>query len=118
MIEREFYRLPELAQRWGCTVHDLLHLGIQDRAQICATIYGMASVSSSRTCIENEGPWPALSEAKNAAFERWKSRTTKDMPPGVYVLVGIDLREMEVPDALPYALDGGMHFDEIGRAHV
>jgi hypothetical protein len=122
MIERVFYRLPELAERWACTVHDLLHLGIQDRAQICVNIYGMAS-GSKRTRMETESPEVEAAdepltdeergeaEAHDAAFERWKARTTKDMPHGVFELGHDELRFLDLPDAFPYALGEALKFD-------
>lgn len=122
MIERVFYRLPELAERWACTVHDLLHLGIQDRAQVCVNIYGMAG-GSSRTRMETEAPEAAPddepltdeerreAEAHDAAFARWMSRTTKDMPHGVFELGHDDLRFLDMPDAFPYELGEALKFD-------
>ena len=122
MIERVFYRLPELAERWACTVHDLLHLGIQDRAQICVNIYGMAT-SSSRTRMETEAPEAEPddepltdeerreAEARDAAFERWKARTTKDMPHGVFELRHDTLRFLDMPDAFPHELHEARKFD-------
>jgi hypothetical protein len=32
MVERLFYPLAMLAERWGCTVDDVLHLGIRQHA--------------------------------------------------------------------------------------
>ena len=122
MIERNFYPLPILAERWTCTVHDLLHLGIQDRAQVCANIYGMAS-GMRRTRIDTDPPEEApddmpLTEkeqreakAQDAAFERWKNRTTKDMPHGVFELGHDDLRFLDMPSAFPYELHEALKFD-------
>lgn len=122
MIERDFYPLTMLAERWACTVHDLLHLGIQDRAQVCVNIYGMAS-GVSRTRIETEAPEAAPddeplteeerreAEAHDAAFERWKARTTKDMPHGVFELGHDDLRFLDMPDAFPHELGEALKFD-------
>jgi hypothetical protein len=122
MIERDYYRLPELSLRWGCTVHELLHLGIQGRAQVCVNVYGMAS-SSSRTRIRTEAPEPepnseALTdvegreaEAHDAAFERWKDCTTKDMPHGVFELEHDVLRFLDMPEAFPYELGEALKFD-------
>lgn len=122
MIEREFYRLTELAERWACTVHDLLHLGIQDRAQVCVNIYGMAK-GLSKVSMETEAPDAAPddepltkkeqqeAEAHGAAFERWKNRTTKDMPHGVFELGHNELRFLDMPDAFPYELGEALKFD-------
>ena len=122
MIERVFYQLPKLAERWACTVHDLLHLGIQDRAQVCVNIYGMA-IGSSRTRMEIEAPealpddepltYEELRDAEvhDAAFERWKARTTKDMPHGVFELGHDDLRFLDMPDGFPYELGEALKFD-------
>jgi len=38
LLEREFYRLADLARRWGCEVDDLLHLGIRRQAQVCVLL--------------------------------------------------------------------------------
>lgn len=122
MIERDFYPLAALAERWGCTLNDLLHLGIQDRAQVCVNIYGLAS-GSSRTRMETEAPEAAPddepltdeerreAEAHDAAFERWKCRTTKDMPHGVFELGHDDLRFLDMPDAFPHELHEALKFD-------
>lgn len=122
MIERDFYPLPMLAERWTCTVHDLLHLGIQGRAQVCANIYGMA-IGMSRTSMHTDPPEVVPddipltekeqreAEAQDAAFERWKNRTTKDMPHGVFELGHDDLRFLDMPSALPYELNEALKFD-------
>lgn len=122
MIERDFYPLPMLAERWACTVHDLLHLGILGRAQVCANIYGMA-ISMSRTRMHTDPPEVGPddipltekeqreAEAQDAAFERWKNRTTKDMPHGVFELGHDDLRFLDMPSALPYELNEALKFD-------
>jgi len=122
MIERDFYPLPMLAERWSCTIHDLLHLGIQDRAQVCVNIYGLAS-GVRRTRMETDFPDSTLddelltdeerreAEACDAAFERWKNRTTKDMPHGVFELMSDDLRFLDMPDAGAYELYEARKFD-------
>lgn len=122
MIERDFYPLTMLAERWACTVHDLLHLGIQDRAQVCVNIYGMAS-GVSRTRIETEAPEAAPddeplteeerreAEAHDAAFERWKNRTTKDMPHGVFELGSDDCRLLDLPGSSGLELHSALKFD-------
>lgn len=33
--EKEWFTLPEIAQRWGCRVDDVLHFGISSKLQIC-----------------------------------------------------------------------------------
>lgn len=123
MTERDFYRLPDLAARWGCTVDDLLHLGIQHRAQVCVNIYGMAS-GISRTRMETEAPEPEPDDAPltdderreadaiEAAFERWQARTTKDMPHGVFELMHDTLRFLDMPDAFPHELHEARKFDD------
>lgn len=122
MIERDFYGLPELAERWACTVGDLLHLGIQDRAQVCVNIYGMASgVSRTRMDTEAHDASPEdepltdkerrEAEVHDAAFERWKNRTTKDMPHGVFELRHDDLRSLDMPAALLHELHDALKFD-------
>ncbi len=122
MIERIFYRLPELAERWACSIGDLLHLGIQDRAQVCVNIYGMAS-GYSRTrmeaeALETEPDEEPLSDeercdadALDANLEVWKNRTAKDMPPGVFELGQDDLRFLDMPTPFPYELHEALKFD-------
>lgn len=122
MIERDFYPLPMLAERWGCTVHDILHLGIQDRAQVCVNIYGMTR-EISQTRMDTDPPDVAPddmplteneqceAEALDAAFECWKSRTTKEMPVGVFELGRDDLRFLDMPSAFPYGLHEALKFN-------
>lgn len=122
MIARVFYRLSELAEQWQCTVHDLLHLAIQDRAQVCVNIYGMAT-GSKRTPMSTEDDEPSPddvplteeerreAEAHDAAIERWKARTTQDMPHGVFELGHVELRFLDMPDAFPYELHEALKFD-------
>ncbi|WP_343626049.1 hypothetical protein [Roseateles puraquae] len=122
MIERDFYPLSMLAERWGCTVNDLLHLGIQDRAQVCVNIYGMAS-GVRRTRMETDAPEGATddepltaeelseAEAHNAAFERWLKRTTKDMPAGIYELSSEDCRLLDLPGSSGLELHSVLKFD-------
>lgn len=122
MIERDFYRLPELVERWGCKASDLLHLGLQNQAQVCVNIYGMQS-GSSRTRLETETPdvspdfEPPTDEEKRevetheADFERWKARTTRDMPSGVFELGHDTLRFLEMPLAFPHELHEALKFD-------
>ena len=123
MIDRDFYPLPMLAERWACTVHDLLHLGIQDRAQVCVNIYGMGG-ESSRTGIETEIPDVAPddaprtdeerreAEAHDAGFERWKNRTTKNMPHGLFELSTGDCRLLEMPGSGGLELHSVLKFDD------
>lgn len=122
MIEREFYGLSDLTNRWACTVDDLLHLGIQDRAQVCVNIYGMA-IRTERTRMDTGIPEPSPddepltpeerneAEAHNAAFEKWMSRTTKDMPHGVFELNCEDLRLLDMPGAGGLELYSALKFD-------
>lgn len=55
MLEREFYTLDVLAQRWNCTVDDLIHLGFKGEAQICWFLDGWPSCPSR--------PWPVANTA-------------------------------------------------------
>ncbi len=122
MIEREFYPLTMLAKRWACTVNDLLHLGIQDRAQVCVNIYGIAR-GTRRTRMETEAPEAAPedepltdderreAEAHDAAFERWKNRTTKDMPHGLFELGSDDCRLLDMPGSGELELHSALKFD-------
>lgn len=125
MIQREFYPLPMLANLWGITFDDLLHLGISDCAQICVNVYGIPR-QADRTRIDteiqldengneitpqNEAEWNEFNEV-NSRFEAWKSRTTHNMPPGIYEL-GIDcLRFINMPNGLPYELHEARKFDD------
>lgn len=122
MIERDFYPLAELAGRWGCTVNDLLHLGMQGRAQVCVNIYGMAT-GMQKVRLETVSPdaapddepltdrEPREAEEHDAAYERSKARTTKDMPHGVFELEHDDLRFLDMPDAFPHELNEALKFD-------
>ena len=106
MFDREFYPLPELAERWGCTVGDLLHLGIQYRAQVCVNIYGLASgMSKTRTQYETEDADP---ETESQTEQK---RTTRNMPHGVFELFSDDLRFIDMPGGLPFELHEAMKFD-------
>ena len=118
MIERDFYRLPELAERWACTTHDLLHLGIQDRAQVCVNIYGMATGTNRHKLDTRDDLYVADSEEfneaaekLNASFAAWMARTTKEMPHGVFELGHDDLRFLDMPDAFPHELNEALKFD-------
>jgi hypothetical protein len=120
MIERDFYPLPMLAARWGCTAHDLLHLGGQDRAQVCVNIYGLAT-GTTRTRLhgdEDEAEDEPLTEqeqqeadAHDAKVQRWMERTTRDMPHGIFELTTETLRFLEMPDAFPHELFEALKFD-------
>lgn len=125
MIQREFYRLPALAERWACTVDDLLHLGANTRAQICVNIYGpgviyrhlpgIVSESFAVSPEEKEAMTDEqLREAQTytADLSSWMARTTKNMPPGVFALARFDLRLLEKPGASPYVLCRGLKFDD------
>ena len=122
MIERQFYRLPDLATRWGCTVHDLVHLGIQDRAQICVNIYGLPGgehrtgmVTDALEFAPDDEPLSdeeaRKTEAHYAEFERWKARTTRRMPHGIFELRNDTLRFLEMPNAFPFDLGEALKFD-------
>jgi hypothetical protein len=122
MIERIFYWLPELAERWECTVHDLLQLGMQDRAQVCVNIYGMAD-GISRTRIQDEDSGASSEDllltdikrremkAYDAALKLWVGRITRDMPAGVFEIGYDDLRFLEMPDAVFYELHEALKFE-------
>lgn len=128
MFEREFYPLSELAERWGCTVGDLLHLGIQDRAQICVNIYGLAT-GTSRTRMQDEAEdvgqeiEPQTEDERreaaemDAAFEAWQKRTTRNMPHGIFELQSDAVRFVDMPSGLPFELHEAMKFDD-GWWHV
>lgn len=116
MIEKEFYQLSELANRWECTVHDLLHLGIQDSAQICVNIYGMASgmtLTRINDCQDSQlNIEPRTDEEKQdaAVYEKWKSRTTRYMPSGIFEITPEILRLLDMPGGTPFELYGALRF--------
>lgn len=122
MIVREFYQLPALAERWGCTTPDLLHLGTQDRLQICANIYGMAvGMHRTRICLEDgdEDELEPQSEEErleaekwDAAFDAWLARTTRNMPDGIYEIHPESLRFMVMPGGMPFELFEARKFDQ------
>lgn len=97
MIQRLFYRLPELAGRWKCTVEDLLHLGAQGRAQVCVDLvardfHGVLSVKQDF-------------EGEIVEWTEWC-----DLPRGVFAISRSDAREMETPGAFPFALTSGLRY--------
>ncbi len=125
MIVREFYPLMTLAERWGCTVSELLHLGIQGELQICVNIYGMASGQRRlRICLDDTDSEPGVepeSEEEReesaqiaAAYDAWLSRTTRDMPFGIFELDYASLRFIDMPDGLPFELFEARKFDNGG----
>ena len=96
MFEREFYPLSEVANRLGCAISDLLHLGIQCRAQICVNIYGMADgFRKTRMSVDPE-----------------EQRPDHVMPVGIFMLSPEDIRFIEMPDGLPFKLFEATQFDE------
>lgn len=117
MLEKEFYYLSELTDRWGCTVHDLLHLGIKGRAQICLNIYGMASgmsLTRMSDCQDEQlNTEPITDEEKQdtAAYKKWESRTTRDMPHGVFEISHETLHFLEMPGATPFKLYKALRFN-------
>jgi len=96
MFEKEFYRLPELAKRWDCTVEDLLHLGITYRAQVCVNIYGIATDEQVKFIV------------RYIEIAPWASESADDMPPGIYELSPNDLRSLEVFDSSVHELHQAM----------
>ena len=122
MFNREFYPLSELAAKWGCTLGDLLHLGIQDRAQICVNIYGLASgMRQTRLNEDLVDPEPAVElqtaeerrEAAevDAAVAAGESRVAPNMPDGIFELQPEDVRSIEMPNGLPHELYEAIKFD-------
>ena len=97
MIERIYYRVQELASRWGCSVDDLIHLGVTGQAQICVNVYGLvAGMSRTRLDFSGRDDDAAFNDqqrqeatAHDALIERWMCRTTEDMPDGVYELSSV-----------------------------
>ena len=119
MIDRIYYRVQELASRWGCSVDDLIHLGVTGQAQICVNVYGLAT-GMSRTKLDLSGldDDADLTDqerqepiARDVLIERWKSRTTTDMPHGVYELTHETLRILEMSDPFPHELYEAFKFD-------
>ena len=119
MIERIYYRVQELASRWGCSVDDLIHLGVTGQAQICVNVYGLGT-GMSRTKLDLSGPDDDAAftdqqrqeaTAHDALIERWMCRATEDMPDGVYEQTHETLRFMEIADPFPHELYEGFKFD-------
>lgn len=94
MIEREYYRLLELVQRWDCTLTDLLHLGMRGTAQICVNYAGAGPVSDRDYEGFEDGGEP--DEEKP-----WSART---LAPGLAQLSAWNLRALDQPGAFPYPL--------------
>ena len=119
MIDRIYYRVQELASRWGCSVDDLIHLGVTGQAQICVNVYGLvAGMSRTRLDFSGRDYDAAFNDqqrqeatAHDALIEHWMCRTTEDMPDGVYELTHETLRLMEIADPFPHELDEGFKFD-------
>lgn len=122
MFERQFYRLDELSERWGVSVRALLHLGIQDRAQICANIYGMSRGQRRERLPADPDPDFPVPEPEteaekqeaaewDAAFDEWSKRTTREMPFGIYELTIDTIRVAEMPDGFPLVVGKALKFD-------
>lgn len=94
MIERQFYRLPELARRWGRGLDDLLHLGILDRIQVCVAFTGATGSTWEPLFVDSPEP----DEGKP-----WKARI---LPPGLAQLSPWQLRQLDQPGAFPFPLEG------------
>lgn len=118
MIEREFYLLSELADQWNCKLKDLIHLGIQDRLQICVNIYGMASgMQMTRLDPEEdpnavEGSADYQTDAENVVvFDDWLKRSMQKMPDGIFEIGRDALRFIDMPNGLPFELHEAMKYD-------
>lgn len=96
MIERDFHRLPELVRRWGCTMADLLHLGMQGAAQVCVNYTGAGPLSDRRY------DWFEADDEPDEG-KPWSAKT---LAPNIAQLPTWMLREMDQPGAFPYSMDG------------
>lgn len=119
MVSRDFYPLKIVSERLGCSMHDILHLGIQGKAQICVNIYGMANGSSRERLFNDSDASYQLAltdEEKDEALEHdlkhndWLNRTTQDMPDGIFEIGVDDLRFIDMPGSLFFELYEAMKF--------
>lgn len=107
MIDREFYRLSTLTTRWKCEVEDLIHMGIQDRAQICINIFGTSFVAKRKLCLTYD--YPSLTERYHT--------TDVDMPPGIFEIGRDTLRSAERSQGMPFSVAEAYKYDH-GWEHV
>lgn len=105
MIRRDFYPLADLAQRWGCTVNDLLHLGLQCRAQICVDVYRKTSIADGWITRRRKGLHEGFSNDAST-----KDYTSKN-PPGILELKLETLRLLVMPNAFPHQLHDALNVD-------
>lgn len=119
MFEREFYRLSELAARWDCSVSDLLHLGLQNRAHICVNIPGRGRLSSLPFLPPGLSHFGKHAEINPPIAEELKERfaglyhpLTYAMMNGIYKLEYETLRSIETPNGLPLELHRAIRFSD------
>ncbi len=116
MIEREYYRLSYLASKWSCDPDDLLHLGIQDKVQLCANMHrtsvSQRKVLNPKTNIE----LPPLSDKYSAADRAidqayadkqaaWLENNSKRMPEGLAEIQYDDLLAIERANGAPVLIE-------------
>lgn len=124
MNEQGCYALEDLAQRWGCSVHDLVWRGATGDLQICADVaeVGRGSGRARRPATpEGQDPqppgWDKLPRIRRereeglAEFASNRERTTRATPPAVYVLPRCLLRRMAAPDFVALELEDALEFD-------
>lgn len=103
-LPREYTSLSDAATRWRVTVDDLLHLGAQDQIQICAST-NKAVGANDREALpvelllnleedeaQTRGDQGPSHRRPMVPFSEWQSRTTVDMPPGVFAVYPDELR--------------------------
>ena len=90
MLELPFYRLPELAVRWDCSVDQLIRLGTDCRARICVNLYGGLPVECriDRQTVTRPRDVPVPDD--EPSFLRLA--TLPAMPVGFYELVMFELQ--------------------------
>lgn len=103
-LPREYTSLADAASRWRVTVDDLLHLGVQDQVQICASTNKAVGANDREPLsvelllqLEEEDAQAAGDQCQShrrpkVPFSEWQSRTTVDMPPGVFAIYPDELR--------------------------
>lgn len=113
MLEREYYQLADLAERWACEVDDLLHLSARGQAQICANLHGMTG--GVRICRPRNSAGPDdldLVEYSDVASPAdTVNAEIMYAPTGVYVLDGDTLRLFEKSGNPEVGIDHGWTTD-------
>lgn len=144
MNEQDCYALEDLAQRWGCSVSDLVRRGAAGALQVCADVTEVGRGSgraSSPAKPEGQDPqppgWDKLPRIRRereeglAEFASNRERTTRATPRAAYVLRRCQLQRMAAPGFVALELEDALEFDgerwlkvefwppfEIGKPHL